>query len=84
MNGLISNFSFKFIDQDQVFKEIKKLDENKASQKKISIYIYDIPFKIMKENIAIIYYTLYHNFNNSSFYSEFPSKLKEADITPVY
>ena len=41
MNDLISNFSFKFVDQDQVFKEIKKLDENKTGQK-IYIYIYMI------------------------------------------
>ena len=28
--------SFKFVDQSQVFKEIKKLDGNKANQKMIS------------------------------------------------
>lgn len=36
MNGINSNFSFKFVNQDQLFKEIKKLDANKASQKIIS------------------------------------------------
>ena len=30
MNDINSNFSFKFVDQDQVFKEIKKLDGNEA------------------------------------------------------
>ena len=38
----------------------------------------------MKKNIDIISYILYHNFNNTLFDSEFPSKLKEADISPVY
>ena len=30
MNDINSNFSFKFVDQEQVFKEIKKLDGNEA------------------------------------------------------
>ena len=34
MNGIKSNFFFNFVDQDQVFKEFKKLDGNKASQRK--------------------------------------------------
>ena len=38
----------------------------------------------MKKNIDIISYILNHNFNNSSFDSEFPSKLKEVEITSVY
>ena len=33
-NDIKSNFFFNFVDQDQVFKEIKKLDGNKASQRK--------------------------------------------------
>ena len=32
MNGINSNFSLKFVDQNQVFKELK-LDGNKARQK---------------------------------------------------
>ena len=32
--ALISNFYFKFVNQDQVFKEIKKPFGNKASRKK--------------------------------------------------
>ena len=35
MNDINSNFSFKFIYQDKVFKEIVKLDWNKGSQKMI-------------------------------------------------
>ena len=47
MIDINSNFSFKFVDQDQVFKEIKKLCGNKDSQK------IDIPIEIMKKNIDI-------------------------------
>ena len=36
MNGINSNFSFKFVNRDQTFNEIKKLGENKASQTMIS------------------------------------------------
>ena len=43
----------------------------------------DTPIKITKENIDIISYILYNNFSNS-FDVEFSSKLKEADIKPVY
>ena len=78
MIDINSNFSFKFVDQDQVFKEIKKLGGNKDSQK------IDIPIEIMKKNIDITFYILYHNFNNALLDSEFPWKLKEADITPVH
>ena len=38
----------------------------------------------MKKNIDIMSYILYHKFNNTLFDSEFPSNLKEADITPAY
>ena len=78
INCITSNSSFEYVDQDQVFQEIKKLDGNKASSKN------DIPIKRMKKNIDIITYILYRNFTNSLFDSEFPSKLKEADITPDY
>ena len=58
-------------------KKLKKLGGNKTSQNN------DIPLKIMKENIDIISYILYYNFNNL-FDSELPSKVKEPDITTVY
>ena len=78
INGINSNSSFKYVDQDQVFKEIKKLDGKKANSKN------DIPIKIMKKNFDIITYILYHNFINSLFDSEFLRKLNEADIKRVY
>ena len=34
MNGTSTNISFKFVNQDQVCKKVKKLDGNKVSQKK--------------------------------------------------
>ena len=34
MNNINSNFSFELFDQRKVFKDIKKLGENKASPKK--------------------------------------------------
>lgn len=68
MNGIQLYFSFKFVNQGQVFKEIRELNGNKASQK-------------MKKNIDIMSYILYHNLNNSLFDPLFPSKIKEVYIT---
>ena len=76
MNNIDSSFSFKLVDQDQVFKEIKKLDGIKASQKN------DIPMKIMKKNINIVSYILFHNFNNPLFDFVFPSKLNKWTLHP--
>ena len=81
MNDINSNFSFKFVDQDQVFKNAKMLDGNKASQKN------DITIKMVKTNIDILFYILYFISSLTSyilFDPEFPSKLKEADIASVY
>ena len=81
MNDINSNFSLKFVDQDQVFKNVKMLDGNKASQKN------DITIKMVKKNIDILFYILYFISSFTSyilFDSEFPSKLKEADIASVY
>ena len=77
MNDINENFSFKFVHWDQVLKEIKKFDGNKASQINV------IPNKNMTE--TLIWHDIFpHNSNNSLFDLEFPGKLKEADITPVY
>ena len=78
INGINSNLSFIFVHRNQAFKEMEKLDGNKAGEKKSK------SIKIIKKNIDIIYYTLYYNFLNSLFFSEFPSKLKEGDIAPIY
>ena len=70
------SFSFKFIDRKKIFNELQKLKSKKACQGS------DTPVKIIKENINIITDFIYNNFNNSLFSSNFPSNLKNADITP--
>ena len=56
MNDINSNFCFKFVDQDQVFKNVKMLDGNKASQKN------DITIKMIKKTLIsyFIFYISYH------------------------
>ena len=44
----------------------------------------DIPVKIIKENVDIISYFLYHNFNNSLSCASFPTSMKYADVTPIH
>ena len=48
--------------------------ENKASQKS------DVLIKVIKTNINIIFYMLYHNFSISKVDSVFPSKVKEPKL----
>ena len=71
-------FSFNFISRDDIVKELKKLKSKKASLKR------DIPIKTVKENVDIIYYFQYHNFNNSMLYPTFPAGMKYADVTHIY
>ena len=52
---LISNFNFA--SHEETEKKVNNFKIKKASQK------LDIPLKIIKENIDIISYFLYHNFN---------------------
>ena len=75
INDINSNLSFIFVHRNQAFKEMEKLDGNKAGEKKSK------SIKIIKKNIDIIYYTLYLN---ALFFSELPSKLKEGEIAPIY
>ena len=70
-------FSFNFISHDDIVKELK-LKTKKASQKT------DIPTKIVKENVDIISHFLYHNFNNSLSFFNFPTGMKYADVTPIH
>ena len=44
----------------------------------------DIPLKIIKENVDIISYFLYHNFNNSLSSATFPTSMKYADVIPIH
>ena len=59
-------FNFKFTSHEETEKEVNNLKIKKASQKS------DIPLKIIKENVDIISYFLYHNFNNSLSCATFP------------
>ena len=73
-----STFSFNFISDYDIVKELNKLKTKKASQKT------DIPIKIVKENVDIISHFLHHNFNNSLSCSTFPTGMKYADVTPIH
>ena len=71
-------FNFKFTSHEETEKEVNNLKIKKASQKT------DIPVKIIKENVDIISYFLYHNFNNSLSCATFPTSMKYADVTPIH
>ena len=76
----VSSFSFSFsqVERDEIIKEINNLKTNKATQST------DIPTKFIIENFDIFGDFIFENFNNSVFYSIFPSPMKNAIITPVY
>ena len=76
LDNPISNF--KFTSHEETEKEVNNLKIKKASQKS------DIPVKIIKENVDIISYFLYHNFNNSLSCATFPTSMKYADVTPIH
>ena len=71
-------FNFKFTSHEETEKEVNNLKIKKASQKS------DIPLKIIKENVDIISYFLYHNFNNSLSCATFPTSMKYADVIPIH
>ena len=53
-------FGFDFTLCDETVKEVNNLKRRKISQKT------NIPVKIVKENIDIVSYFLYHNFSYSA------------------
>ena len=71
-------FNFKFTSHEETEKEVNNLKIKKASQKS------DIPLKIIKENVDIISYFLYHNFNNLLSCATFPASMKYADVIPIH
>ena len=71
-------FNFKFTSHEETEKEVNNLKIKKASQKS------DIPVKIIKENLDIISYFLYHNYNNSLSCATFSNSMKYADVTPIH
>ena len=73
-----SPFLFTGIDKEDILKEIQNLDASKASQDT------DVPTKILKLNANTFADFLHAGFNEFGKKSEFPSVLKQANITPVY
>ena len=71
-------FSFSKVTQQKIFREILNKDVSKGSQDT------DIFSKIIKENADIFASFLQSSFNTSVTNSEFPSVLKQANITPVF
>ena len=72
------SFSFSFVTKETILNELRKLNPKKACQE------IDIPIKIIKENLDIVSNFVYNNFNNSLFSSNFPSYLKNANITLIF
>ena len=71
-------FSFSKVAQEEIFRKSLNLDVSKACQDT------DIPSKFIKENADIFASFLHSSFNTSVTNSEFPSVLKQANITPVF
>ena len=71
-------FCFDFTSYEETVKDVSNLKIRKVSQKT------DIPVKIMKENLDIISYFLYHNFNNSLSHFTFRSGMRYAEVTPIH
>ena len=80
INNLKKNFNFYFsvVSEEDFLKEIKKLNPRKSTQST------DIPIKLLKENADIFASYLCDFFNQSIENFEFPSILKNANITPVF
>ena len=80
INNLKKNFNpyFSVVSEEGFLKEIKKVNPRKSNQST------DIPIRLLKENADIFASYLCDFFNQSIEKSEFPSILKNADITPVF
>ena len=80
INNLKKNYNFYFsvVSEEDVLKEIKKLNPRKSTQST------DISIKLLKENADIFASYLCDFFNQSIENFEFPSILKNANITPVF
>ena len=59
--------SFRWVDKDEILKEILNLDASKTWQDS------DVPSRIIKENADIFTDILHSSFNKSIYQSEFPS-----------
>ena len=73
-----NKFSFIEVSQSEVKKEIKNLNVKKATSHK------NIPPKVLKTSAMVTAETLQQLFNQALTTGEFPSNLKNADVTPVF
>ena len=71
-------FSFSFVTKETILNQLPKFNPEKACQES------DIPVKIIKGNLDLASTFVYNNFNNFLFSSNFPSYLKNANITSIY
>ena len=71
-------FEFSFVSKSEISDELVKLNKAKASPSN------DVPVKIIKENLDLLGYFLYNNFNNSLFSCDFPNGMKLAEIKPIF
>ena len=71
-------FSFSEVAKEKIFRDILNLDIFKACQDT------DIPCKLIKESADILISFLHSSFNMSVTNSEFPSVLKQANITLIF
>ena len=55
-----------------------------VTKKTVLSELRDTPFNMIKENLDIVSNFVYSNFNDSLFSSNFPSYLKNANITPLF
>ena len=72
------NFSFSFFTKETILTELCKLNLEKACQES------EMPIKITKDNLDLVSDFVYNDFNNSLLSSNFPSYLKNADVTSIF
>ena len=71
-------FNFSPISALDMQKEICNLDSSKAYQKE------NIPPKVLQENAGVVSIVLSSDINRCLYNENFPSNLKNADITPTF
>ena len=73
-----NKFSFTEVSQSEIEKEIKNLNVKKATTHK------NIPPKVLKTSAMVTAKTLKQLFNQALTTGEFPSNLKNANVSPVF
>ena len=73
-----NKFPFTEVSQSEIEKEIKNLNVKKATTHK------NISPKVLKTSAMVTAETLQQLFNQALTTGEFPSNLKNADVTPVF